>query len=268
LDGTSHRSFFRGCGGRLFRKVLRTRLTYAADVEDDPRDGVDGTALGRRALLGLIGLGVLGVGYGARAQDGLATALAPLELRDPTGLLPLLPLGNTFRYYSVAGAVPRRTAATYRLAVSGRVAQPANYTLADLQAMPQTALVHRFQCVTGWHVPDVHWRGVALSHLLELAQPTGDAGGVTLRSFDGTYTESLTLAQARASDVLVALTMLGAPVTHDHGGPVRLYVASMYGYKSLKWLSGIELTDKPVTGYWEQRGYPTDATLPTADATG
>ena len=76
-----------------------------------------------------------------------------------------------------------------------------------------------------------------------------------LTSFDGTYTESLTLDQARLPDVIVALEMLGGPVSHNHGGPVRLYVAPMYGYKSVKWLNGIELTAKVVPGYWEHRGY-------------
>ena len=53
--------------------------------------------------------------------------------------------------------------------------------------------------------------------------------------------------------------MLGADVTADHGGPVRLYVAPMYGYKSIKWLNRIEVTDKVVDGYWEGYGYPADA---------
>ena len=61
-----------------------------------------------------------------------------------------------------------------------------------------------------------------------------------------------------AMALVVALRMLDAPVTHDHGGPVRLYVAPMYGYKSLKWLSGIELTREVVPGYWEDRGYSVD----------
>ena len=57
------------------------------------------------------------------------------------------------------------------------------------------------------------------------------------------YTDSLTLDQARLPDVIVALQMLGADVTHDHGGPVRLYVAPMYGYKSVKWLNRITVAD-------------------------
>jgi DMSO/TMAO reductase YedYZ molybdopterin-dependent catalytic subunit len=56
----------------------------------------------------------------------------------------------------------------------------------------------------------------------------------------------------------VALTMFGNPVTHNHGGPVRLYVAPMYGYKSAKWLSGIEVTAEVEKGYWEHLGYDTD----------
>jgi DMSO/TMAO reductase YedYZ molybdopterin-dependent catalytic subunit len=108
---------------------------------------------------------------------------------------------------------------------------------------------------------EVHWAGVPLSALLDLAEPSAAATAVRFRSFDGTYTESMTLSQARRSDVIVALRMLGGPVTHDHGGPVRIYAASMYGYKSTKWLSGIELTQGEIPGYWEHRGYALDGTI-------
>jgi len=206
-------------------------------------------------VLGLLGLGALGIVTGSHVQNALLRVLGPLELRDPTGLLSLLPLGDTFRFYSVTSSVPQRNATDYRLRVSGLVERPATYTLSDLQAMPQIAVVRDFQCVTGWRVPQVHWRGVQLSHLLDAAAPTAKATAVRFLSFDGTYTESLTVAQARLPDVIVALDMLGGPVSHDHGGPVRLYVAPMYGYKSIKWLSGIELTAEVEPGYWEHRGY-------------
>ena len=79
--------------------------------------------------------------------------------------------------------------------------------------------------MTGWRVPSVHWTGVQLSDILDLAgvKPAGKA--LAFHSFDGADTESLTLDQARRPDVIVAYEMLGAPVTRDHGGPVRLYVA-------------------------------------------
>jgi DMSO/TMAO reductase YedYZ molybdopterin-dependent catalytic subunit len=108
-------------------------------------------------------------------------------------------------------------------------------------------------------VRNVHWTGVRLSYLLDLAGVQPGARALRFHSFDGADTESLTMAQARRPDVIVAYEMLGAPVTREHGGPVRLYVAPMYGYKSLKWLDGIEVREDVVPGYWEDNGYDVDA---------
>ena len=98
-----------------------------------------------------------------------------------------------------------------------------------------------------------------MSDLLSQVSPSTGATALRLTSLDGAYTESLTLEQARRPDMLVATKMLGAAVTPDHGGPVRLYAAPMYGYKSLKWLGGIELVAAVQPGYWERRGYDVDA---------
>jgi DMSO/TMAO reductase YedYZ molybdopterin-dependent catalytic subunit len=229
------------------------------DSEHPAEDADLGAPVGRRVVLGLVAAGIAGIVSGRTLQNALTSVLAPLESHDPTGLLSQVPVGNGFRFYSVTGSVPRRDARSYRLDVGGLVTARSSYSLADLEAMPQTSLVRDFQCVTGWRVDQVHWRGVRLAHLLELAQPLPSATALRFRSFDGSYSESLTLEQARAADVIVALRMLDEPVTHDHGGPVRMYVASMYGYKSIKWLSSIELTADVVPGYWEVRGYDVDA---------
>jgi DMSO/TMAO reductase YedYZ molybdopterin-dependent catalytic subunit len=124
--------------------------------------------------------------------------------------------------------------------------------------MPKTKLKRDFQCVTGWRVPDTHWTGVRLSDLLDRAGVKSEATALRFVSFDGEYTESLTLAQARRPDVMVAYELEGKPLSSDHGGPVRLYVAPMYGYKSCKWLELIELTAAVEPGYWEQNGYDVD----------
>jgi len=108
-------------------------------------------------------------------------------------------------------------------------------------------------------VNDVPWSGVLLSDLLREAGAKDSARALRFLSFDGVYTESLTLEQSLTPDVLVATSMWGKPITREHGGPVRLYVVPMYGYKSLKWLSGIELGSTVIPGYWEQRGYDIDA---------
>jgi DMSO/TMAO reductase YedYZ molybdopterin-dependent catalytic subunit len=112
--------------------------------------------------------------------------------------------------------------------------------------------------VTGWRVPAVTWSGVALPDLLAAAEPHPEATAVRFSSYDGSYSESLTLEQARRRDVLVATGLQGKPVSAAHGGPVRLAVLPMYGYKSLKWLDRIELTRDVEPGYWEHRGYDVD----------
>ncbi|MEU8513571.1 molybdopterin-dependent oxidoreductase [Kitasatospora sp. NPDC048722] len=214
-----------------------------------------GTPVGRRVVLGLLGLGAVGVAAGPYLQKAQDTVAG----KDPTGLTGLLPGGGGFRYYSITASVPERTAETYTLSVGGLVDRPATFRLAELQAMPQRRIVHDVQCVTGWRVPDTPFEGVPLSHLLDAAGVRPGARAVRFSCFDGAYTESLTLDQARRDDVLVALRMQDAPISHSHGGPARLYVAPMYFYKSAKWLSGITVTDAVQPGYWEQNGYDVDA---------
>lgn len=221
--------------------------------------------MGRRVVLGMLGLGAAGVAFGSAVQNRLDPVLAEAGAKDPTGLSGLLPGSGGFRYYSVAASVPERGAADYRLTVGGLVGRPASYRLADLQSLPQHRLVRDVQCVTGWRVPRTPFTGVRLSTLLDAAEVHPQATAIRFDCFDGTYTESLTLAQARRDDVIVALRMRDQPVTHAHGGPVRLYAAPMYFYKSAKWLSGITLTRGVEPGYWERLGYDVDAWVGTSN---
>ena len=230
-----------------------------SEQSEEPRRAEEGTPVGRRVFLGTIGLGALGLVTAPVLQRMTETVLGAFSGKDPTGLTGLLPNGGGFRYYSVTGSVPDKTAANYQLKIDGLVDRPNTYTLADLQALPQTRLVKDVQCVTGWRVPDTPFSGVRLSHLLDLAGVRDTAKAIHFTCFDGAYTESLTLDQARRPDVLVALRMQNKAITHDHGGPVRLYVAPLYFYKSAKWLSGITVTDKVEPGYWEHLGYDVDA---------
>jgi DMSO/TMAO reductase YedYZ molybdopterin-dependent catalytic subunit len=231
----------------------------SADASDGLASEDLGRPVGRRIVLGMLGLGALGVVFGKRLQSAESSALTPIETRDPTGLTALVPAGDRFRYYSITDNEPQRSAADYQLTVGGLVERPMTLTMADLATLPQTSLIKDFQCVTGWRVPGVHWSGVALPDLLDHVGVQKGASALTFTSFDGAYTESLTLDQARRRDVLVATQMLGGPVSRHHGGPVRLYVAPMYGYKSCKWLGGIQLVSAVVPGYWENNGYDVDA---------
>jgi len=205
--------------------------------------------IGRRVVLGMAALGAVGIAFGSNVQRFLGNAVG-------SGLGGILPGGDRFRIYTITGGFPKIPDADYRLKVTGLVDTPMQLTLDDLQAMPKTALVKDFQCVTGWRVPEVHWEGVLLSDLLDRAGLKEGAAALSFDSYDNADTESLTLDQARLPDVIVAYSMLGSPITTEHGGPVRLYVAPMFGYKSLKWLSGIRVVDQVEPGFWEQNGYP------------
>ncbi len=246
------------------RGLRRTLRAVHAQTPEDAELPPEDRPVGRRALLAMLGLGAGGILWGAKVQSGLDRALRPITLKDSTGLSSFLPTAGRFRIYSVTGGLPSRSDAAYRLTVDGHVDRPATLELADVRdRLPQTELTKAFQCVTGWRVPDVAWKGVLLADLLDEVGARPGATHVRFWSFDGTYTETLTMEQARRDDVLIAHHMLGKPVTREHGGPVRLYVAPMYGYKSLKWLDRVEVVsalDAPSDpGYWENLGYDVDA---------
>lgn len=215
--------------------------------------------MGRRVVLGMVALGAVGVALGPTLQRGLDSLLAPIRGVDPTGLSSLVPGSGGWRYYSVTARQPKLTTSDYTLRVHGLVDHELTLTYADLEDLPQTRWTRDFQCVTGWRVADVRWQGVHLRDVLAVSgvQPAGRA--LLLRSHDGTYTESLTLEQATSEESMVATHLDGATVSQQHGGPARLVVVPQYGYKSLKWLSEIEVVDDVVPGYWEVRGYDVDA---------
>jgi DMSO/TMAO reductase YedYZ molybdopterin-dependent catalytic subunit len=227
---------------------------------DEPRPATSpaGTPVGRRVVLGLLGLGAAGVAAGPWVSRGLGDLSGALSPHDPTGLSSLIP-GGGWRYYTITNSFPYRPPSSYVLRVTGNVARELVLTTDDLRGRPRTRLTADFQCVTGWRVRGVRWEGVRLAELLDEADPDSDQTAVQFVSYDGAYTESLTLTQARRPDVLVVDTLDGKPIGRAHGGPVRLLVAPMYGYKSCKWLSEIRLTTKVVPGYWEQLGYDRDA---------
>ncbi len=234
--------------------VLRTHRTLVAVDQQAYRP------LGRRAFLGALGLGATGIVIGSPIQTAIESAFRPLADADGTGLTNLLPTTSKFRFYSVAGFNPDIAPSEYRLGVTGMVETPLELSYGDLLDRPMVGITRDFQCVTGWRVPDVEWAGVKVSDLLDEAGVADGATHLRFFSYDGIYTTTLTMEQARRDDVLVATQMLGDDVRREHGGPVRLFVAPMYGYKSLKWLAGFEVTDSvEPPGFWEVRGYDTDA---------
>lgn len=171
-----------------------------------------------------------------------------------------------FQLYTVVGDYPGYDPTTYRLRVDGDVARPLALSLDDLRhTLPQVRETRNFHCVTGWIVPDVLWQGVPIANLLRLAGASPASHWLTFYSFDGVYTDSLSVDQATATGVLLAHSADGRPLARQQGAPLRLFVPQMYGYKSVKWLARIQVVKTEVLGYWEQRGYGPNAYLGTDD---
>lgn len=206
--------------------------------------------LGRAAFLGLTGATAAALLLG---QKGVSVSLPKVSL------VPNVASADGFTIYTVTGGYPRFDAASYRLRIDGMVNNSFTMTIDDILRHPAVTETRFYQCVTGWAVPHTRWTGIRLSALLDRAQPHPDAHAITFYSFDGVYTESLTMEQARKSDVLVAYKLNGKPLSQAQGAPLRLVVPGMYGYKFIKWLDRIELVSQPINGYWENNGYDRDA---------
>lgn len=153
---------------------------------------------------------------------------------------------------------PKFDANAYRFKVSGAVEEPLELTWDELQALPRVTLTSDFHCVTTWSRYDNTWEGVHIREILQRARPTDAAKFVTAHSYTG-YTTNMPLSDLDDDDVIIAFKHDGQEIVPDHGGPVRLIVPKLYAYKSAKWLSGLEFTEKDKPGFWEVRGYSNSA---------
>ncbi|MGH2388907.1 MAG: molybdopterin-dependent oxidoreductase, partial [Chloroflexota bacterium] len=203
--------------------------------------------MGRRVFLAAMAAGVAGLAVDVRGAPGLSLMASAFT-------------DNGFEIYTTSG-IPVLSPATFHLALGGLVHHPQILSLEQLGAMPAVRLVRDYHCVTGWSVPHVAWTGIRLRDLLAMAGPLSAASFALFHSADGSYTESLSLDQANLSDVLLAYKLNDQPLSREQGYPLRLVVPEMYGFKNIKWLDRITLSEELVLGYWERRGYANDAWL-------
>ena len=149
---------------------------------------------------------------------------------------------------------PRIDTATWTFTVNGLVEHPTTWTWDEMHALPQDTYDGAIHCVTTWSKFDMHWRGVSLDTLFEIANPLPTATHVVARSSTG-YTTNLPLDDVTGGKAWVAFEVDGAPLSRDHGGPARLLVPHLYFWKSAKFVARITVLDHDEPGFWEVRGY-------------
>jgi DMSO/TMAO reductase YedYZ molybdopterin-dependent catalytic subunit len=113
--------------------------------------------------------------------------------------------------------------------------------------------------VEGWSVT-ILWEGVLLKDLLTEAGVSPDAKYVTFRAADG-YSTSFPLSYLLDNNIMIAYRMNGQTMLPERGYPFQLVAEDKWGYKWIKWITEIEVTDQNVKGYWESRGYSNDGSL-------
>jgi DMSO/TMAO reductase YedYZ molybdopterin-dependent catalytic subunit len=157
-----------------------------------------------------------------------------------------------------AGGVPTIEIATWTLRVFGEVENEITLSFDELTALPATDITTDIHCVTRWSRFDARFRGVHWRELAKLCRPKPTARFAIAHAEHG-FTANVPLAAIEDDDALIVYQADGAPLTPEHGWPVRLFVPTKYFWKSAKWLNGIELSavDKP--GFWERYGYHNDA---------
>lgn len=146
----------------------------------------------------------------------------------------------------------------WQLKVYGLVEKELLLNWSDFQKLNHITDVSDFHCVTRWSQLDMDWQGVRVRDVLDLAAPLSTAKFVTMHGYDG-YTTNLPLDALLDDDVLIAHSVLGKPLTREHGGPVRMVVPKRYAWKGAKWLKAIELHEHDQHGFWEVRGYHNEA---------
>lgn len=178
---------------------------------------------------------------------------APTKGVDPARIPPGQHLTPGFPVLHV-GSAPSNTDG-WSITVAGHVHDRIRIPLADLRSHESTVEVTRdFHCVTTWSRLDVTWTGVPVAPLLEQAGPRATATHALVYGHPA-YSTNLAIADLMAEGVLLAWAVDGMELPVAHGGPLRLVVPHLYGWKSVKWATEIRLVDHEVPGYWEERGY-------------
>ncbi len=245
----------------------------------EARDGrAEQGGLTRRLFLARA-LVVVGVGSLAGSLIGVVSQVVSAARHGPSvargdfapgGFGPTPALTPVADFYTVnKNVLPTMVdGARWALEIDGLVDRPQKLTLDELRRMPAQVAYRTLECIStniirGDHlISNQKWRGVRVSDLLEQAGRRPEARYIHWVADDG-YTESLPIDVALDVDTWIAYEMGDAPLTVEHGFPVRVLIAGRFGMKQPKWLRQMTLSDRDVAGYWEVRGWNQQAVVRT-----
>ena len=189
---------------------------------------------------------------------GKTGELGPVEVREYQG--EKLSSVNAFRENSIKG--PQYIdIETYKLEIAGLVQNPTSYTYAEvIEGYKHYKKVVTLDCVEGWSVT-ILWEGMLVKDLLEQAKPLPEAKVIIFYAYDG-YTTSLPIDYIVNNDILMAYKINEITIPPERGFPFQLVAESRWGYKWIKWITKIELSDNVnYRGFWESYGYSNTANL-------
>jgi DMSO/TMAO reductase YedYZ molybdopterin-dependent catalytic subunit len=154
------------------------------------------------------------------------------------------------------GPVPRFKPQTWNLSICGATDSGAKYSWNwdEVAALPRCEVIADLHCVTRFTMPGNRWAGVGAAEILRAVPPADSVTHVMIWADYG-YSANVRIADFAAESTLLATHHDGAPLTPEHGYPLRLVVPSLYAWKSVKWVRAIEYLTRDRRGFWEERGY-------------
>jgi DMSO/TMAO reductase YedYZ molybdopterin-dependent catalytic subunit len=153
-----------------------------------------------------------------------------------------------------AGPTPRIATASWRFDLKHGPRLIKSWSWDEFAKLPHTGITRDIHCVTKWSKFDTMWDGVLVDDVLKDAGISALTEFALAHSYDG-YSTNVPTKDLVHGKAMVATSYAGMPIPADHGGPARLLVPHLYFWKSAKWVSGLQFTERDEAGFWELRGY-------------
>jgi DMSO/TMAO reductase YedYZ molybdopterin-dependent catalytic subunit len=153
-----------------------------------------------------------------------------------------------------AGGMPVIDLQSYLLSVGGLVKEERYFSWQEILAMPKSGVNCRLTSVSGWSVR-ADWEGIKWNNFLKQILIDAKTNYVRFTSVGEGYSTAVSLKDLGNPRVLLAYGVNGDPIETEYGGPLRMVIPNLWGYKSCKWLGKIEFINREEGGYWEDRGY-------------